>query len=113
MRIAIHKTIISINAKKGFCIPKNMKDHRAFNTSCSPKIDIANLIPPFLRPCLEIKNNDIPIKKYKVVQTGANSQLGGLKVGFSRVAYQVSIEDDVYMEPIIPAPRHINIENPR
>ncbi len=102
-----------MNAKKGFCRPKNKKDHSAFNINCSPKIDIANLIFPFIRSCLKIKNNDIPIKKYKAVQTGANSQLGGLKVGFSRVAYQVSIEDDVNMEPIIPAPRHINIENPR
>jgi hypothetical protein len=34
-----------------------------------------------------------PIMTYKIVQTGANSQLGGLKNGLFKVGYQVVIED--------------------
>ena len=37
----------------------------------------------------------IPIKVYNMVQTGAKTQLGGLKTGFTSVGYQVVIEDCV------------------
>jgi hypothetical protein len=39
----------------------------------------------------------------RVIQTGANNQLGGLKEGFFRVAYQVGIAGVVKTEPIKPA----------
>ena len=46
----------------------------------------------------------------RVVQTGAKSQLGGLKEGLFKVAYQVGIEGVVKMEPINPAERQIRTE---
>ena len=45
-----------------------------------------------------------------MVQTGAKSQLGGLKDGFSKKAYQVAIEGVVKAEPRKPAPKQIKIE---
>ncbi len=45
-----------------------------------------------------------------VVQTGAKSQLGGLKEGLFRVAYQVGIEGVVKKEPINPAERQTRTE---
>ena len=52
----------------------------------------------------------MPIKKKSVVQTGAKSQLGGLKLGFSMLSYQVGIEGAVKKEPINPAKRHTKTE---
>lgn len=45
----------------------------------------------------------MPIKKYKIVQTGAKSQFGGLKGGLIKKAYQVGIFGVVKNAPIIPA----------
>lgn len=44
----------------------------------------------------------MPIKIKSVVQTGEKIQLGGLKLGLLRFAYQVSIEGVVKSEPIKP-----------
>ncbi len=49
------------------------------------------------------RNRDTPIRINRVVQTGANNQLGGVKKGLFRVAYQVGIEGDVKTEPMKPA----------
>jgi hypothetical protein len=38
-----------------------------------------------------------------VVQTGKNTQLGGVNEGLLSVAYQAGIEDIVYNDPIDPA----------
>jgi hypothetical protein len=46
---------------------------------------------------------DTPIRKYKVIQTGPNIQLGGAKKGFSSVTYQTGIASKVINEPNIPA----------
>ncbi|VFJ14493.1 conserved protein of unknown function [Candidatus Nitrosocosmicus franklandus] len=46
---------------------------------------------------------DRPIRKYKVIQTGPNIQLGGANAGFSSVTYQSEIESKVNNEPNIPA----------
>jgi len=46
---------------------------------------------------------DIPISRYSVIQAGANNQLGGVKGGFSRVAYHVVIAVIVTKEPMSPA----------
>lgn len=48
-------------------------------------------------------NADIPISRYSVIQAGANNQLGGVKGGFSRVAYHVGIAAVVNREPMRPA----------
>ncbi len=54
-------------------------------------------------PLRQTRNAAIPISVYRLVQTGANNQLGGLKDGFARLAYQLGIEDLVKIEPIKPA----------
>ncbi len=46
---------------------------------------------------------DIPIIVYNTVQTGANTQLGGLKKGLVRDAYHVGILGEVKIAPIRPA----------
>ena len=45
----------------------------------------------------------MPINRNKVVQTGANSQLGGLKDGLFKVGYQVLTAEVVKNDPITPA----------
>jgi hypothetical protein len=47
----------------------------------------------------------MPISKYRSVQAGANNQFGGVKDGFSSVAYHVGIASLVNIEPMIPAHR--------
>jgi len=49
------------------------------------------------------KNKEIPMRKYKIVQTGPNIQLGGLNAGFTSPAYQIEIAEIVKTEPITPA----------
>jgi len=46
----------------------------------------------------------------RVVQTGPKSQLGGLKEGLFKVAYQVGMEGVVKKEPINPAERQTRTE---
>jgi hypothetical protein len=45
----------------------------------------------------------IPIRKYKVLQTGPNIQLGGTNVGFINVVYQSGPASIVKSEPKIHA----------
>jgi len=47
----------------------------------------------------QIKYKDIPIKKYKTVHTGPNTQFGGLKKGLLSKAYQVGIDGNVTALP--------------
>ena len=56
----------------------------------------------FLKPLSQIKYRDIPIKKYKTVQTGPNIEFGGLKNGLLSWAYQVDIEGNVTVLPANP-----------
>ena len=46
---------------------------------------------------------DIPIRKYRIIQTGPNTQPGGANVGFVKVAYQSGIASIVKSEPKMPA----------
>jgi len=52
---------------------------------------------------------EIPINKNKTVQTGAKTQFGGLKKGFSRKKYQLLIAGVVKIEPKTPASSQINM----
>jgi len=62
------------------------------------------------KPFSKTKNAEIPIKKYKVVQTGANIKFGGLNAGFCKVAYQAGIALAVNIEPVAPAASAIMIK---
>lgn len=46
---------------------------------------------------------EIPIIKYKIIQTGEKTQPGGLKNGLFKVRYHVDTEDTVKKDPITPA----------
>jgi hypothetical protein len=50
------------------------------------------------------------MRRYKIVQTGPKSQLGGLNPGLIRVVYQVDMERTVKIEPINPAIWQITTE---
>ena len=52
----------------------------------------------------------MPIKRYKIIQTGPKIQFGGLKDGLFKEAYHVAIEGVVNIEPIAPARRQTTIE---
>ena len=54
-------------------------------------------------PFLHIKYAEIPIKRKSVVQTGPNTESGGVIDGFFMAAYQVGMEGVVKSEPTNPA----------
>jgi len=60
----------------------------------------------FSNPCRHTIDADTAISRYRVIQAGANNQLGGVKGGLSKVAYQVEIAGVVNMEPTRPANWH-------
>ncbi|HET7391352.1 MAG TPA: hypothetical protein VFJ51_11050 [Nitrososphaeraceae archaeon] len=45
----------------------------------------------------------MPIKKYNKIHIGPNNQLGGVKLGFINVEYQVDTVEPVNTDPITPA----------
>lgn len=110
INIVNHNIIISINASKGDCKPKNKIDHKILKKSWIPKTNTAFFTLLFCNPLLHIIYREIPIKTNNVVQTGAKIQLGGLKEGFWMPAYHPGIEGFVKIDPINPADKHINIE---
>ena len=59
-----------------------------------------------LRPFFQIRKADIPIRMYRVVQTGPKSHEGGVKGGFFSAAYQFGMDVAVKMEPSRPTERH-------
>lgn len=114
--------------------PKNITDHKIFKISWRLKIKIAfsslqeplhnlvengfqdlfscspavMIIPQFF---FQTKNKDIPIKRNKIIQTGAKNQFGGKKLGFlSSVNQEVGMAGAVKNEPIIPANWQTTIE---
>lgn len=57
-----------------------------------------------------IKNSEIPINRYKKLQTGPNSQLGGLKKGLLRLACHVGMFGVVKKDPTPAAENVTRIE---
>jgi len=108
IKINIHNRIISMKANKGACKPKNNIDHKKFRNSCTPKIIRAHFKSLF--PEVQTRYKDIPIIKYKMVQTGPNTQLGGLKLGLVKVTYQEETDEAVNNDPKIPANWQTTIE---
>jgi len=52
----------------------------------------------------------IAIAIYKIVQTGPNSQLGGVQLGLLKLAYQGRSAGMVHNDPSPPAPRHTRMQ---
>lgn len=84
--------------------PKNNGDQMAFKTSWRRNNQIAFFFS--FESLFQINHKEIPIKRYRVVQTGPNTHPGGLRKGFCKVAYQTGIAEIVKKEPIIPANSH-------
>lgn len=95
--IRIQRATITIKPSNGDFRPKNIIDQRILKKSWIKKI-----FSPFLS-FFHTRNMAIPINKNKAVQTGANSQFGGLKDGLIKVGYQVLTAGAVKIEPTIPA----------
>ena len=125
-KIANQSIKSSKNAKPGWRKLKNVTDHKIFKISCNQKIKIififchlpvANFSDkgfhalPFENVKIffiakffdQTRYNEIPISKNKIIQTGAKSQLGGIKPGLFKAVYQSLTEDTVKIEPTIPA----------
>lgn len=47
------------------------------------------------------------MRMYKIVQTGAKTELGGFQLGFWRAAYHVGIESAVKYPPTAPTARQM------
>lgn len=62
------------------------------------------------KPFIQTKYKEIPIKRKRIVQTGPNTTLGGLKTGLFKVLYQLDIAGIVMMEPINPTNCGITID---
>ena len=79
------------------------------NINCRKKITSAVLTAVESNPLCQIRKSATPIRMKSIVQTGANNQLGGVKNGFFKFAYQVGIAGVVKKEPIMLAPKQIAI----
>ena len=64
---------------------------------------LTGLLP---NPLCHTIDADTAISRYRVIQAGANNQLGGVKSGLFKVAYQVGIAGVVNIEPTRPAHWH-------
>ncbi len=67
----------------------------------------ANLTSLLPHPLRQIRKAAMPIRANNIVQTGPNTQAGGVSAGFASVAYHVGIDGVVNMAPIIPASSEI------
>jgi len=106
-KIAIHKITISKSAANGFLNPKNIADHNTFSNSCTQNNFSARCGLFFAGGFTRTRYQAAPINTYSSVQTGPNSQFGGLKNGLFRLTYQVFTDPAVNQPPAAPAPRHI------
>src|SRR4030042_4133389 len=74
-----------------------------------PKKINALFLTALIALLVQTKYKEMPISKNNIVQTGAKTQPGGLKLGFCRVKYQPETLWLVKIEPIKPAPWQIII----
>lgn len=106
-----NNTNISIKAQSGDFNAKNTIDHQRFSNKESKNHMLALFTACFFLSCLIIPKKANHIKTYNRVQTGPNTQLGGLSKDLSSVKYQVSTEALVKNHPTTPTSKQIAIEN--
>jgi len=108
-RISSHRTIIIITPPPFDFIPKKMTDHIALDISCTQnKIKVCKT-PSVDNPFCQTRKTEMPIRTYKVVQTGPNTQLGGVYGGFLSIGYQVGIALKVKRLPMPPAAKQVRM----
>jgi hypothetical protein len=97
------RIIITTNPKSGDFNVKKANDQSMLKINCTMKNISAVLTVGVFNPCRQTRYAAIPINTNSIVQTGANTQLGGANDGFFSEAYQVGIFRFVKTEPIKPA----------
>src|SRR5215207_11489567 len=86
-RIDAQRTMIPKRARSGRCNPKKSGVQAAFSTNCKAKTASGNAAPA--KPASRQTNQpDTAIMRYRTVQTGANSELGGRHRGLTSRSYQ-------------------------
>ena len=98
--IAIQSKKISIKAIIGIFRPKKITDHRALRMSCNKYKIKAILTAGLSKPFCQTIKADKAMSRYSIVQTGPNSQSGGVNKGLLSVAYQSATAALVNIEPI-------------
>jgi hypothetical protein len=106
-------TRIVISPFWGDCMPKKANDQMALTASWAENMATPCRTALFSSPFCSIRYREIPIRIYSAVQTGPNTQFGGVKNGFSSRAYHVVIAGVVNNEPIMPASKGMTIQRIR
>jgi len=94
---------ISINPNKGDFNPKKNNDHIALSKSWIPNVIKKIFLSLEFILLFQTRYKDIPIRKYSIIQVGANIQFGGAKYGFVNVEYQSGTASNENTEPKMPA----------
>ncbi len=105
--MANHKTTISVKARPGDLSRKNSADHATLSTNCVRKSCIGAAVRPAFRQTIQAA---IAIARYKIVQTGPNSQLGGFHLGLLSPSYHGRRLGVVSSDPIPAAPRQTTMQ---
>ena len=100
--MATHRRMISMNPRRGDLSPKKAADQRTLRINWTKK-KIKAVLNRGWSCFLQTMNRDIPMSTNRLIQTGLNVQLGGVKKGFLNVLYQVGMAGVVNREPIKPA----------
>jgi len=101
--IAIQRTMISIKAKNGDFKPKNRIDQSMFRPSWTANQNMAVFTPGKCRVFSHRRKREIPMRTNRLIHTGEKTQLGGVKDGLAREAYQTGMEGVVNSDPTNPA----------
>src|SRR5579864_1705243 len=94
--MANHSMTISTKAGPGDRSRKNTADHATLSNNCSRKSCIGAAVKPTSR---QISQAAIAMAMYKIVQTGPNSQLGGVQLGLLKLAYHGRSAGVVHNDP--------------
>lgn len=106
----ISRNKISINPSRGDFNPKKKNDHIALSKSWIPNIMKKIFLSLDFILFFQTRYKDIPIRKYSIIQVGANIQFGGAKCGFVNEEYQTGTASNENNEPKMPADWQIIIE---
>src|SRR5208283_4928146 len=105
--MAKHNMTISAKARPGDLSRKNRADHATFSNNCSRNSRIGPPVTPTFR---QTNQAAIAIAMNKIVQTGPNSELGGVQLGLLRPAYHDRSAGVVSNDPSPAAPRQTTIQ---
>ena len=96
--MATHRSTISTSPRKGDLSPKKAADQRILKINWIKK-KIEAILNRGWSCFRQTMNRDIPMSINRLIQTGLNIQLGGVKKGLFNVLYQVGMAGVVKREP--------------